>query len=108
MFGFEYYDAMYSLQLSGFNISSMHQFAQMMDSFRAQLQSCGELAQSRNLAYNLLLWTNFVAYYSLEYPSIQNFSALSQGKLQSFELTGKPKQVFDMRFQKFTMASKFG
>lgn len=108
MFGFEYYDAMYSLQLSGFNISSVQQYNQMMNSFHMQLQSVGKRARSRNLAHNLLLWTNFLSYYSLELPSTQNISALSQGKLQSFQMTGQPKQVFDLRFQIVTAASKFG
>lgn len=68
----------------------------------------GQTAKTKNLGYNIMLWISFVEYYSVEYPTLTNFSSIGSGQLQYFELAGNPYQVFDLSFHTMGILSTAG
>jgi len=80
----------------------------MMSIFYDSLQYIGSLAKTQNLAYNVLLWTSYVRYYSVDYPSSNNYSEIGSGQLQYFQMSGSPYQIFDLTYQQIGIFSIAG
>lgn len=68
----------------------------MMTAFNVNLRKIGKMAIQQNLAYNLLLWMIYLDSYSVEDPHSNNITAIGQGHVQYFQMTGTPSQVFDL------------
>ena len=66
----------------------------MMGTFYSDIQRIGQAAKSMTLAYNLLLWTAYSRYYSLESRTLD-----SQEGGQRFQMTGATKHIFDLNLQ---------
>jgi len=105
---FSYYHAKYVLNLNGFNITTYQQYIDMMHTFENSLRNIGKKAVHQNLAYNLIYWMGFVEYYSVTFPSSSNFTTIGKGQLQSLQMTGYPKQVFDLNYQVVRVTSYKG
>jgi hypothetical protein len=88
---FRFSEAIYELDLIGFNISSLDQYRDMMETFYSETQRIGQVAKSNPLPYNMLRWTAHSAYYSVELRALT-----SQRGDQRFQMTGSPAQVFDL------------
>jgi hypothetical protein len=79
-----------------------------MYKFEKSLDYVGEIATHQNLAYNLLYWMSFVHYYSVEFPTLTDFSSVGKGQLQFLQLTGNPKKVFDLTYHLVRVTSPKG
>ena len=66
----------------------------MMDTFYQEIQRIGRAAKSMTLAYNLLLWTAYSRYYSLESRTLNSM----EGN-QRFQMAGSTAHVFDLSHQ---------
>eukprot|EP01035_Chromulina_nebulosa_P023579 gene23579-30573_t len=107
--GFRYSNALYQLDLNGFSISDISQYEEMMQAFQADILRIGNMAKSMNLAFNLLLWTAYNRYYSLDSRSlVRSPSDSMKGGLQQFQMTGDAKQVFDLKYQAIRVMSFAG
>ena len=100
---FRFSDAVYELDLTGFNISSMDQYEDMMGAFYRDIQRIGQAAKSMNLASNLILWTAYSRYYSVESKALD-----TQKGGQRFQMTGATAQVFDLSLQTARVLGPFG
>ena len=81
----------------------------MMQAFQADILRIGNMAKSMNLAFNLLLWTAYNRYYSLDSRSlVRSPSDSMKGGLQQFQMTGDAKQVFDLKYQAIRVMSFAG
>ena len=65
-----------------------------MEAFYQDTIRVGKLAANQTLSYNLLLWTAYNRYYSVESQSLG-----SQKGGQRFQMTGAIKQVYNVNFQ---------
>lgn len=107
--GFRYSNVLYQLNLNGFSISDISQYEDMMKAFQTDILRIGNMAKSMNLAFNLLLWTTYSRYYSLESRSlVRNPPDSMKGGLQQFQMTGDAKQVFDLKYQAVRVMSFAG
>ena len=70
----------------------------MMNSFYDSLTTLGQVAQTQNLAFNIMLWITYIHYYSVDHPTATNFTAIGSGQLQFIEMSGNPYQVYDLTF----------
>lgn len=107
--GFRYSNVLYQLHLNGFSISDISQYEDMMKAFKLDIICIGNMAKSMNLAFNLLLWTTYNTYYSLDLRSlVRSPSGSIKGGLQQFQMTGDAKQVFDLKYQAVRVMSFAG
>jgi hypothetical protein len=105
---FTYSSALYSLSFNNFEVQSYSQYQQMMSSFYNTLQVIGKIAEYQDLPANLIFWTAFQRYYSVEYPTATNFSSIGFGQLQTLQMTGSPSDMFDLTYQQGTIGSQRG
>eukprot|EP00981_Chlorochromonas_danica_P008198 scaffold2062_cov181-Ochromonas_danica.AAC.2 len=101
-------NAVYTVTFSNFEINSVSQYEQMMTSFYSSLSQQGSIAIHHNLAFNLVMMMSFVQYYSVAYPSTENFSAIGFGQLQSISYTAIPAVVFNLEHSRSNTASVHG
>jgi hypothetical protein len=88
--------SIYSLTMSNFTIQSMSEYTDMMGSFYRRLSVVADETQHLNLAENLIWWTTYVDYYSIDHPNVNDFKAIGFGNLQYLQLTGNPSVVFNL------------
>lgn len=124
---FQYSSALYSISLSNFEVNTFEQYKDMMGSFRGALEGTnfffllfyfvsmfltsvgvcmievGTITSKQTLAYNLIYWTSFLHYYSVQFPSTQNFSTIGLGQLQYVQMTGDPTEVFELEYQQCSL-----
>jgi hypothetical protein len=67
----------------------------MMRTFRHSLEYIGDGSVNHTLSYNLILWSSFIRYYSVQYPTSSNYSAIGYGQLQYMQMTGLPSVIFN-------------
>ena len=107
--GFRYSNVLYQLDLNGFNISDISQYQDMMSAFSGEILRIGSMAKSMNLAYNLILWTTYNRFFSLDSRSVVlHPSASMKGGMQKFQMIGDAKQVFDLKYQAVRVISAAG
>ena len=98
--GFRYPNMLYHFEFNGLRISTISQYEKMMDTFYADILRIGNMAKTTNLALNLLLWTTYRSYYSLDSQSLVLHPSDSQkGGLQKFQMSGDVKRVFNLKYQ---------
>ena len=88
---FRYPMAVYELDLNGYNITDISHFQSMMEAFYQDILRIGKLSENMTLSYNLLLWTTYSRYYSVESRSLK-----SQRGGQRFQMTGAIKHVYNL------------
>eukprot|EP00981_Chlorochromonas_danica_P004840 scaffold967_cov173-Ochromonas_danica.AAC.51 len=96
---FAYASAKYSFSFNNFQVSSFSEYQQMMSVYNKALAYLGSIAVSQNLPFNLLLWISFIRYYSVDYPTSQNFSSIGFGQLQYLQMTGAAQQIYNLANQ---------
>jgi len=79
-----------------------------MYKFEKSLHYIGQKAVHQNLAYNLIYWMSFIDFYSVQFPTHTNFTSIGKGQLQYLQMTGYPKQVFDLTYQMVRVTSYMG
>lgn len=95
---FRFTTAIYRLELSNFQVETEEEYKKMFDSYRIRLRNALSVVRDQTLPENLLIWMSYVDYYSLEYPTTEDFRNIGFGKVQYLELTGSPSVVFDRSF----------
>ena len=100
---FRYANAAYELALNGYNITDNSHFKTMMEAFYQDILRIGKLAENMTLSYNLLLWTAYNRYYSVESGTLG-----SQKGGQRFQMTGAIQQVFNKQLQLLRMIGPEG
>eukprot|EP01031_Cornospumella_fuschlensis_P026086 gene26086-31499_t len=106
--GFDESEALYSLTFSNFEINSNSQYEQMMSIFYSNLEAVNDLSANFNLGFNLILWTTYLQYYSVQDPTARNFSQVGHGQLQTFGLTGDSTVVFELDHYRGAVGSAVG
>lgn len=104
---FDFSDGLYSISLSNFQ-GSYAQYAQMMETFRSSLQEIGQRALQHSVAYNLLMWSSYIRYYSTEYPLSTNLTSVGLGQLQYIQMTGNPSVIFGTNQHQGVFSSQYG
>jgi TRAP-type C4-dicarboxylate transport system permease small subunit len=104
---FVYANALYSMSLSNFEGSNA-QYSDMMTYFNTVLIDLGKDGRADSLPYNLARWSSFIRYYSLDDPSLTNFTSTGYGQLQYLQLTGDPQTIFNLAYQQMVMGSTKG
>ncbi len=68
----------------------------------------GSITSRQTLPYNLIYWTSYLHYYSVQYPTTQNFSTIGLGQLQYIQMTGDPSEVFELEYQQLSIGTYTG
>lgn len=105
---FVYSYSPYEVVFSNFQVNSDAQYKDMIKSFEANLNKAGEVAATQNLALNLIYWMNYIDFYYVADPSLQNYTATGRGQLQYLDMMGDPNQVFDQSYIQAHVMSRSG
>eukprot|EP01033_Poteriospumella_lacustris_P007220 gene7220-5196_t len=105
---FTYSLASYSLTLNNFQADSFDDYETMMNTFHTSLDHIGEVSVNHSLAYNLVLWTSWIRYYSTADPSMVNFTSQGLGQLQYLQMTGEPAVIFNANRHQAVISSQYG
>lgn len=105
---FVYSYAPYEVVFSNFQVNSKAQYREMIQSFEANLNEAGEKAKTQNLALNLIFWMNYIDFYFVADPTLQNFTSTGRGQLQYLDMMGDPNQVFDLSYIQGHVMSRAG
>lgn len=105
---FTYSLASYSLTLNNFQVDSFDEYEMMMDTFYSSLDHIGEVSRNHSLAYNLVLWSSWIRYYSTADPLTSNFTSQGLGQLQYMQMTGQPAVIFNANRHQAIISSQHG
>ena len=105
---FVYSSALYSISLNNFQVQSYSEYERMMSVFNESLHSFGEISKFQDLTTNLVIWTGYRRYYSVQATQTLNISDIGFGQLQAIELTGLPSQIFNLYYVQGTIGSSHG
>ena len=67
----------------------------MMMFFQSELEQLGQLASRNSLSQNLLIWSNWISFYSVQYPNTRDYQSIGFGNLQSFQMSSDAKYIFN-------------
>lgn len=105
---FVYYKSAFHFSFNSLTVDSFSQYTEMINTYRQSMEEVANISSHQNLGLNLVLWMSYMRYYSIDHPSMTDFTSLGTGQLQYLELTGNPAVVFNAPSITASLISKHG